>query len=331
MLDIRRRQFITLLGSAAAAWPLASRAQPSGTMPRVGVLAANSENEVEAQARNAAFRESLDKLGWTDGRNIRIDYRWGAASERALMYAEELIDLRPSAILASNSSCADALRKKTRVIPVVFVNASDPLASGLVDSMTRPGGNLTGFANFVFSMGGKWLELLKEAAPGVARMLVIMPPANIGSQGLLRAIDSVAPTIGVQTMSAPVIKAAEIERAVVAFAQEPRSGLIVLPGFLSTDNRELIIGLANRHRLPAIYADRSVIASGGLMSYDTDVVDLYRRAASYMDRILRGVKPSELPVQLPTKYDLAINVKTAKAIGLEVSPMLLARADEVIE
>jgi putative ABC transport system substrate-binding protein len=232
---VKRRAFITLLGGAAA-WPLAARAQPSGTMPRIGVLTANSESEVEAQARNAAFRESLDKLGWTDGRNIRIDYRWGAAaSERALKYAEELISLMPNAILASNSSCADALRKKTRAIPVVFVNASDPLASGLVDSMTRPGGNLTGFANFVFSMGGKWLEILKEAAPGITRILVIMPPGNIGSQGLLRAIDSVAPTMGVQAISAPVIKAAEIERAVVEFAQEPKSGLIVLPGFVSTD------------------------------------------------------------------------------------------------
>jgi putative tryptophan/tyrosine transport system substrate-binding protein len=316
---VNRREFIALLGGAAAAWPLAAQAQPSGTMPRVGVLTANAENEVEAQVRNAAFRQSFDKLGWTDGRNIRIDYRWGAAaSERALMYVEELISLMANAILASNSSCADALRKKTRVIPVVFVNASDPLASGLVDSMTRLGGNLTGFANFVFSMGRKWLELLKEAAPGVTRILVIMPPGNIGSQGLLRAIDSVAPTIGVQAISAPVIKAAEIERAVVEFAQEPKSGLIVLPGFVSTDNRELIVGLANRHRLPAIYADRSVIASGGLMSYDTDVKDLYRRAASYIDRILKGAKPSELPVQLPTKYDLAINLKSAKALGLEV-------------
>jgi putative tryptophan/tyrosine transport system substrate-binding protein len=328
---MNRRSLIALLGGAAT-WPLAARALSSDTMPRVGVLAANSENEVEAQARNAAFRESLDKLGWTDGRNIRIDYRWGAAaSERALTYAEELISLMPNAILASNSSCADALRKTTRVIPVVFVNASDPLASGLVDSMTRPSGNVTGFANFVFSMGGKWLELLKEAAPGITRILVIMPPGNIGSQGLLQAIDSVAPSIGVQTMSAAVIKPAEIERAVVAFAQEPKSGLIVLPGFVSTDSRELIIGLVNRHRLPAIYADRSVIASGGLMSYDTDVLDLYRRAASYIDRILKGAKPSELPVQLPTKYDFAINVKTAKAIGLEIPPTLLARADEVIE
>jgi putative tryptophan/tyrosine transport system substrate-binding protein len=329
---MRRREFISLLGGVAAAWPLAAQAQPSGAMPRLGVLAANSEDEVAAQARNAAFRESLDKLGWTDGRNIRIDYRWGAAtSDRASTYAEELISLMPNAIIASNSSCAEALRKKTRVIPVVFVNASDPLASGLVDSMTHPNGNLTGFANFVFSMGGKWLELLKEAAPGITRILVIMPPGNIGSQGLFQAIDAVAPTLGVQATAAPVIKPAEIERAVVAFAQEPKGGLIVLPGFVSTDNRELIVGLANRHRLPAIYVDRSLIASGGLMSYDTDIIDLFRRAASYVDRILKGEKPSELPVQLPTKYDLAINLKTARALGLDIPATVLVRADEVIE
>jgi putative ABC transport system substrate-binding protein len=329
---MRRREFVTLLGSAAVAWPLGAHAQEPGRLPRVGYLATNSEGDAEAQAAHAAFREALEKLGWADGHNIRIDYHWGASTpERQQAAAAELVGLAPNVILAQASSNSEALRRETRTIPIVFVNVSDPLSSGLVDSMAHPGGNLTGFANFEFSMGGKWLEILKEVAPGINRVLVILTPGNIGNEGLLRAVEAAAPTLGVQPVAAAIPGAPEIERVISVFVQEPNGGLLVLPGSAGNANRDLIVGLAARHRVPAMYTSRRFIVSGGLMSYDTDVVDLYRRAASYVDRILRGQKPGDLPVQVPTKYELVINLKAAKALGLTVPLPLLARADEVIE
>jgi putative tryptophan/tyrosine transport system substrate-binding protein len=329
---VRRRDFITLLGGSAAAWPLAVRAQQGGGIARIGVLMPSAEGESEWQARIAAFRAMLEKLGWSEGRNIRFDYRWGAGNaERARTSAAELISLTPNVILATNSVCVEALGRATRAIPIVFVNVSDPLASGLVRSMARPGENLTGFVNYVFSIGGKWLGLLKEAAPAIKRVLVIGAPGNIGITGFLKAINEAAPALGVRPVAAQLLDAADIERAIEAFAQEPNGGLMVLPGVAGLNNLDRIVGLASRLRLPAIYAERAFIPSGGLMCYDTDIVDLFRRGASYVDRILRGELPGDLPVQLPTKYDLVINLKTANALGLTLNPGLLAITDEVIE
>jgi putative ABC transport system substrate-binding protein len=327
---MRRREFITLLGGAAATWPLAAHAQQPGRMARVGYLVSNSEGD--AGARNAAFREALEKLGWTDGRNIRIDYRWGVTSpERVRATAAELVGLAPNVILAQGSPISEALRRETRTIPIVFVSVTDPLGSGLVDSMAHPGGNLTGFVNYEFAIGGKWLQLLKEVAPGIKRVLVIVAPGgNIGSQGLLRTVEAAAPVLGVQLVVTSAADAPGIVRAIKAFADEPNGGLLVLPG-AAVGRGNTIIGLAAQHRLPAMYTLRSLITSGGLMSYDTDHVDLFRRAASYVDRILRGEKPLDLPVQNPTKFELMINLKTARALGLTVPRTLLASTDEVIE
>jgi putative ABC transport system substrate-binding protein len=327
-IRLRRREFIAGLGGASA-WPVLARAQQPSRIARVGYLVSNLQGE--AQARNAAFREALEKLGWTDGRNIRIDYRWGITGpDRARATAAELVSLVPDVILAQGSTISEALRLETRTIPIVFVSVTDPLGSGLVDSLAHPGRNLTGFVNYEFSMGGKWLQLLKDIAPGMKRVLsIVAPDRNIGSQGLLRTVEDAAPVLGLQlvVMSADAL---EIERAVTAFADEPNGGLLVLPG-AAVGRGNLIVELAKQHRLPALYTFRPIIASGGLMSYDTDQTDLFRRAASYVDRILRGEKPSDLPVQNPTKFELAINLKVAKALGLTVPRRLLLGADEVIE
>jgi ABC-type uncharacterized transport system substrate-binding protein len=329
---VNRRSFIALLSGAAAGWPFEASAQQPGRMPSVGYLVSDAQDDPVGRARLTAFREALAKLGWVDGRNIRIDYRWSVSgAERLRAAASELVGLTPNVILALGSPASEALRRETRTIPVVFVAAADPLGIGLVESLAHPGGNLTGFTNYDFPMGGKWLEILKEVAPGIKRVLVVLPPGNPGIQGLLRAVEAAAPMLDVQAVAAVVSGAPEIERAVDAFAREPNDGLVVLPGSRSQENRDLIVGLAARHRLPAMYANHAFVASGGLMSYDTDVADLFRRAASYVDRILRGEKPSDLPVQNPTKFELAINLKTAKALGLDVPTTVLARADEVIE
>ena len=327
---IRRREFITLLGGAAALLPIAAKAQPERAR-RIGVLTTLAEGDSGNRALLTTFRERLENLGWVDGRDIRIDYRWGTiGAERVESAVTELLSLAPVLFLSNDSPILGALRRQTRSIPIVFVGISDPLGSRLVESMARPGGNATGFVNFEFSMGGKWLELLKEVAPNLKRVLILLPPGNLASEGFLRVIDATAPALGLQPIAAVVSGAAEIEHAIGAFAQEQNGGLLVLPSPL-LQQRNLIVSLATQHRLPAIYANREFVASGGMMSYTTDFLELYRRAASYVDRILRGETPGDLPVQVPTKFVLIINHKAAKVIGLPIPESFLLRADEVIE
>jgi putative ABC transport system substrate-binding protein len=329
---MRRREFITLLGGAAVGWPLAARAQQGERMRRIGVLMSFSKSDPEAQAFLSAFVQALAPLGWTDGRNVRIDTRWaGSEANQLKAHAVELVGLKPDAILVAGTLGLLALRQETRSIPIVFVQVGDPVASGLVASLARPGGNITGFTTFEHAMGGKWLEVLKEIAPRISRVLVILSPENATHPGLLRALETAAPSSGVQVTAARVRDAGDIERAVNAFAPGPDAGLIVLPDAVTFVHRDLIVASAARRRLPAIYAFRHFAKSGGLMSYGYDPVDLYRRAASYVDRILKGATPADLPIQAPTKFELVINLKTAKALGLKVSESFLLRADEVIE
>jgi len=329
---MRRREFITLLGGAAAAWPLAARAQQGERMRRIGVLMPIAAANPQAPVRIAAFLQGLAQFGWTDGRNVRIEYRWGAGdAERIRKYAAELVALAPDVILAWGASTMGPLQQATRNVPIVFAVIVDPVGAGFADSLARPGGNATGFLSFEYGMGGKWLELLKEIAPRVTRAAVLRDPGNPVAGGLLGAIQAVAPSFGVEVSPIGVRDAPEIERAVAAFARSSKGGLIVFGGPLAQLHLELIITLADRHRLPAVYFDRHLVAAGGLLSYGPDQVEQFRQAASYVDRILKGEKPADLPVQAPTKYELVINLKTAKALGLDVPPTLLARADEVIE
>src|SRR5580700_744013 len=327
---MRRREFIAALIGATC--PVSVGAQQSGKVPVVVYLAQGPEDDPEQRARAAAFRTGFEKLGWMAGRNVSIEYRWGKiewGKERAV--ASEIVSTGPSVVLACGSAMAEGLRDATKSVPVVFVNVTDPLATGLVNSMSRPGGNLTGFADYPFSMGGYWMAVLKEAASRVKRVLVISAPGDFGQEGLLRAAGVVAAEVGVKVVPAAVLTAAELEKEINAFAREPNGGIIALPGDPSGVHRDVITTLAARHRLPAIYGDRFAIALGGLMSYDADIADLHRRAAFYVDRLLKGVKPSELPVQFPTRYDLAVNLKAAKALGLTIPLWFLATADEVIE
>src|SRR5262245_8600814 len=331
---MRRRELLAFLAGTAATWPLVARAQQSGVSKRIGYLTAASEYDTEARARNAAFREALEKLGWIDGRNLRIDHRWNANSPQRLeLAATELVALRPDAIIVTGSPTTAVLLRKTQTIPIVFTAVADPVATGLVHSMAHPGGNVTGFTNFESPMGGKWLEILKEVAPDVNRVLVLMNSENIGLVGHFRAIEGAASKLGIASVvnGSTMLGTSGIERAIDDFARDPNGGMIGLPGSQALENRDLIVGLAARHRLPAIYAYRPYVDSGGLMSYHTDILDTFRRAASYVDRILRGEKPADLPVQSPTKFELVINLKVAKALGLSVPLPLLARADEVIE
>jgi putative tryptophan/tyrosine transport system substrate-binding protein len=329
---MRRREFITLLGGAAAAWPFAARAQQLERMRRVGVLMPFAENDADAQANITAFREAFQTLGWTDSRNVRIDYRWGGGeAERISTYASELVGLKPDVILVSSPLVLQPLLQETRSIPIVFTQITDPVGSGFVASLARPGGNVTGFAIAEFSMYGKSLEVLKEVAPQVARVAVLLNPEQAPQAGMWRAIEVAAPSFRVQVTAADVRDSAEIKRAIDSFASESNGGLIVLPNVPTIVHRGLIMTLTARHRLPAVYSFRQFVREGALISYGPDRLDQYRQAAAYVDRILRGEKPSDLPVQQPTKFELAINLKTAKALGLEVSPMLLGRADEVIE
>jgi putative tryptophan/tyrosine transport system substrate-binding protein len=331
MLDLGRRRFITLLGGTVA-WPLTARAQQSERMRRVGVLMPFAENDSDAQANITAFRQALQTLGWTDSRNVRIDYRWGGGEpERISTHASELVGLKPDVILVSSPLVLQPLLQETRSIPIVFTQITDPVGSGFVASLAHPGGNVTGFAIAEFSMYGKSLEMLKEVAPQVARVAVLLNPEQAPQAGMWRAIEAAAPSFRVQVTAADVRDSAEIERAIDSFASESNGGLIVLPNVPTIVHRGLIMTLAARHRLPAVYSFRQFVREGGLISYGPDRLDQYRRAAAYVDRILRGEKPSDLPVQQPTKFELAINLKTAKALGLDVSPMLLGCADEVIE
>jgi putative tryptophan/tyrosine transport system substrate-binding protein len=328
---MRRREFITLLGGAATAWPLPTRAQQGQRVRRIGVLTFGAADDREATAYIAAFVQGLKQLDWTDGRNVRIDVRWGANdSERARRDATELVALAPDIILAAGSQAMAALQQATRTIPIVFVNVSDPVGAAYVASLARPGGNATGFMAFEYGMSGKWLELLKEIAPRVTRAAIVRDPTVPVGIGQLGAIQSVAPSFGVEANPIDVRDASEIERAVAAFAGSPNGGLIVTASPLAVVDRELIVTLAARHRLPAVYFDRMFVNAGGLISYGLGT-DPYRQAATYVDRILRGEKPADLPVQAPTKYELVINLKTAKALGIDIPPMLLARADEVIK
>jgi putative tryptophan/tyrosine transport system substrate-binding protein len=328
---MNRRDFIALLGGATT-WPLAARAQQAERIRSVGVLMSLVEDDPEGQARVAAFRQGLQQLGWTDGRNLRIDTRWAAGdADRIRRYAAELVALTPDVILAIGAAVTGPLRQTTRAVPIVFVNVSDPVGAGFVASLARPGGNATGFTIFEYGMAGKWLELLKEIAPGVKRVAVIRDPDISAGTGQLGAIQSVAPSLGVELSPVGVRDAAEIEHALDSFARGSNGGLLVTGSTLALVHRDLITTLAARYKLPAIYFQRPFVAAGGLISYAPDAAEPFRRAAGYVDRILKGEKPADLPVQAPTKYDLVINLKTAKALGLEVPPTLLARADEVIE
>jgi ABC-type uncharacterized transport system substrate-binding protein len=327
---IGRRKFLATLGGAAVAWPLAARAQQGERMRRIGALLPYGANDAQGQARNAAFLQGLLQSGWMVGRNLQIEYRWSGADDTR-RYAAELVALAPDVIFASGSTTMGPLLEATRDVPIVFVNVADPVGAGYVDSLARPGGNATGFVLFEYGISGKWLELLKEIAPGVTRAAVIRDPAITAGIGQWGAIQSAAPSLGLAVHPVNVRDAGEIERAVAAFARTPNGGLIVTGSGLAVVHRDLIITLAARHKLPAVYYDPYFAAAGGLIAYGPDILDQFRRAAGYVDRILKGEKPADLPVQAPTKYALMINLKTAKALGIEVPPTLLARADEVIE
>jgi putative ABC transport system substrate-binding protein len=328
---MRRREFITLIGSAAVV-PLVARAQPSESMRRVGVLMSTAADDREGQARIAAFRQGLQKLGWIEGQNVRLDIRWGGGdADLDRRFAAELVALTPDVILATASSTVAALQGATRTVPVVFAHAVDPVAAGFVDSLARPGGNATGFVLFEYGISAKWLELLKEIAPSVTRAGVLRDPAMAAGTGQFGALQSVAPSFGVELSPVNVRDAGEIERVVTAFARSSNGGLIVTASPLATLHRDLIVALAARHKLCAVYNLRLFVTAGGLISYGPDVPDLLRRAAGYVDRILKGEKPADLPVQAPTKFEMVVNIKTARALGITVPPSLLARADEVIE
>jgi putative ABC transport system substrate-binding protein len=320
-----------LLGGAAR-WPFAARAQQPGQVRRIGVMISLAENDPEAQENAAALRDGLAKLGWTEDRNIRIDYRWGVGDPaRARAAAKELLALSPDVIMPATTQMLAAVKEATGSVPVVFVNISDPVGTGFVESLARPGGNVTGFTNFEYAMGEKWLQTLKDIALGVTRTAIIANPKNPNTALYLRAIEPAAKALALQLTVTPVNDAAEIERTIAAFAGVPNGGLLVMPDPLTITHRELIVALAARHRLPAAYPYRFFVTSGGLMSYGIDRVDLYRRAAAYVDRVLKGAKAGDLPIQQPTKFELIINLKTAKLLGLTVPPTLLATADEVIE
>jgi putative ABC transport system substrate-binding protein len=332
LAQLKRREFITLLGGAAVSWPRGGWAQQGQRMWRIGALMQIAADDPEGQARITAFLQALQQLGWTDSHNVRIDTRWTAGSaDNIVKYAAELVALAPDVILAGGTSIVGPLLRATRTVPIVFVHVLDPVGAGFVDSLARPGGNATGFIFSEYGTGGKWLELLKEIAPAVTRAAVIRDPDMSGGIGLWGAIQAVAPSVGVEVIPVNVRDPAEIERGVTAFARSSNGGLIVTGSALAAVHRDLIVTLAARHKLPAVYYDRFLVTGGGLISYGPDLHDQYRRAAGYIDRILKGEKPADLPVQVPTKYELVINLKTARALGLEVPATLLARADEVIE
>ena len=328
---MKRREFITLLGGAAA-WPLAVRAQQPERMRRIGVLSSLAADDAEAQARLAAFVRGLRELGLTEGRDVRIDVRWGAGNpDDARKYAAELLALAPDVILASGGTVVGTLLQATRTVPIVFTQIADPVGGGLVASMSRPGGNATGFTTTDYGMSGKWLELLKEIAPRVTRVAVLRDTAIPQGIGQFGAIQSVAPALGLEVSPVNVRDAGELEHDVTAFSSGPNGGIVVTASGIAIVHRDLIIALAAQHKLPAVYPARLYVTAGGLISYGSDAIDPHRRAAGYVDRILKGEKPADLPVQAPTKYETVINLKTAKALGLAMPSTLLARANEVIE
>jgi putative tryptophan/tyrosine transport system substrate-binding protein len=329
---MRRREFITLLGGATAAWPMEAHAQQGERMRRIGVLMNLGSDDPQSKVRIAAFIQELQQLGWIDRRNVRIETRWSAGDlNRARRYATELVTLTPDVILADGGTTVGPLQKVTRTVPLVFVNVTDPVAAGFVDSLARPGGNASGFTLFEYAIGTKWLELLKEIAPAVMRVAVFYNPALASGRGQLGEIQAAAPSFRMELRPIDVRDNGEIERTITVFARSLNGSLLVTANSLADLHREMIITLAARFRLPAVYPFRYYATSGGLISYGPDLVDPYRRAAAYVDRILRGDKPADLPVQNPTKYELVINLKTAKALGLTVPGTVLARADEVIE
>ena len=329
---MKRREFIILLGGAAAAWPLAARAQQGERMRRIGVLVASAEDESDIQARLAGFRQGIEKLGWSQDRNVRIDTRFAAGrADQYQMLAKELVALQPDVILAQGPPITAALQRESRAIPIVFVSVSDPIGPGFVASLARPGGNITGMMQYEAGITGKWLAMLKEISPRLARVALVGNPKTTAYDYFLRATEAAAPSLAIEVVPSRVETAADIERAIGAFARAPNGGLLLPPDSTVTSNRDLIIALAAHHRLPAVYPFRFYVAAGGLMSYGTDQVEILRQAASYVDRILRGAKPADLPVQAPTKYETTLNLKTAKALGIDVPPSLLVRADEVVE
>jgi ABC-type uncharacterized transport system substrate-binding protein len=330
--QLHRREFITLLAGGAAAWPLAARAQSPQRMRRIAVLWNFAASDAEGQLRLTAFGQGLQQLGWSVGRNVRIDYRWGAENvEQIRRNVADVIALAPDVIFVAGGRNLTALQQANRSIPVVFVSISDPVSGGFVESLARPGGNATGFGTEEYGMSGKRVELLKHIAPSLTRAAVLRDPANPGGSGQLGAILAVAPALGVEVTPVGVRDAGEIERGVTAFARSANGGLVITSGILTAIHRELIVALAARHRLPAVYPGRYHVDGGGLISYGTDFSDQFRQAASYIDRIFKGEKPGEIPVQQPTKFELVVNLKTAKALGLDVPATVLARADEVIE
>jgi putative tryptophan/tyrosine transport system substrate-binding protein len=327
---MRRRDFISFVGSAAA-WPLAASAQQPERMRRIGVLMALKEDDPQGQADVVAFQQALLELGWINGRNIRLDYRWATGDpDRVRAEATDLVQSAPDAIVVNSTPAARAFQQATHAVPIVFVAIADPVRTGVVQSLAHPGGNITGFTNFEASMGSKWLELLKEIAPRTTRVALIFNPDTHSGQ-FFQTLEAAGPSIGIETVQTPVHNEAEIERALASFNEEANVGLVSMPDIFTSAHRGLIISLATKYRLPAVSWTRPFAAEGGLMSYGVDVLDLFRRAASYVDRILKGAKPADLPVQQPTKFELVINLKTAKALGLTVPAELLTQADEAIE
>jgi ABC-type uncharacterized transport system substrate-binding protein len=332
MSGMGRREFVALVGGAAAAWPFEARAQQPDRVRRIGVLMPLAEDDPVGQARVAAFLQGLRGSGWINRGNVQIDYRWSTGDdERIRRDSAELVALAPDVVLATGSATVGALLRLTRAIPIVFPIVVDPVGAGFVESLARPGGNATGFILFEYGLSGKWIELLKEIAPRVTRAAILRDTTIAAGSGQLGAIQSVAPSLGVELNPLGVRDGGEIERAIVSFARAPNSGLIVTGSPLALIHRDLIVALAAQHKLPAVYYDRLFISAGGLISYGPDILNQYRRAAGYVDRILRGEKPADLPVQAPVKYELVLNLKTAKTLGLDLPPALLARADEVIE
>jgi putative tryptophan/tyrosine transport system substrate-binding protein len=329
---MQRREFILAFGGAAAAWPLAARAQQPDQMRRIGVLVGAAEDDVDIQIRVAGFRQGLEKLGWSEGRNIHIDYRFAAArADQFQILAKELVALQTDVIFAHSTSVVAAMQRASRAIPIVFVSVSDPIGSGLVASLARPGGNLTGLLTYEASITGKWLAMLKEISPRLARAAFLANLKTTAYDYFLRATKAMTASLAIDLVPSPIETAADIERAIESFAHVPNGGLVLPPDSTTIGHRDLIIALAARHRLPAVYPYRVFVVAGGLMSYGIEQVDMFRQAADYVDRILRGAKPADLPVQTPTKYETTLNLKTAKALGVDVPPSLLVRADELIE